>query len=97
MILPKAIGKSRWLQKRRKKTAFGALSSLYQFTKMPFDLHGATGSFKWLMDKILKGAVAYIDDILVFSNSWKKHLDHLFRVLMVLKRAGLVANQTKSV
>lgn len=45
---------------------------------MPFGLNGAVASFQWVMHKALKGvqdyAVAYIDDILIYSPSWEAHM-----------------------
>lgn len=82
------------------QTAFSAPSGLYQFTKMPFGLHHAAASFQRLMDHTLWGlqdcAVGYIDNILIFSHSWKEHLIHLRRVLCTLRQAGLVTNRRKS-
>lgn len=66
---------------------------------MPFVLCGAAMSFQCLTDKTLQGlqdcAVAYIDDILIFNNTWKDHLPHLCHVLTALQRAGVVDNQKK--
>ena len=43
-----------------------------------FELSGAPSSFQRLMDKLIKGcegfASAYLDDLVVFSNSWQEHL-----------------------
>lgn len=67
---------------------------------MPFGLHGAAASFQKVMDKTLKDihdcAVAYIDDILVFSENWETHLHHLRKVFQALQQAGLTANRKKS-
>lgn len=52
------------------------------------------------MEKALKPvrdcAVIYIDDILIYSNSWVEPLTHLRRVLSASRQASLVANQKKS-
>uniref|UniRef100_A0A0E9WPT5 ribonuclease H n=1 Tax=Anguilla anguilla TaxID=7936 RepID=A0A0E9WPT5_ANGAN len=51
------------------KTPFGH----FQFTILPFGLHGAPATFQRLMDKVLRGtehfAAAYLDDIVIFSFS----------------------------
>lgn len=67
---------------------------------MPFGLRGAAASFQRLMDRTLKGlrgfAVAYVDDILVYSMKWEEHLAHLRLVLEALRHAGLVVNRKTS-
>lgn len=67
---------------------------------MPFGLNGTASSFQTVMDKALKGlqdcAVAYIDDILVFSPSWEAYLQHLRQALEALRHVALTANLKKS-
>lgn len=61
----------------REKTVFATPWGLFN-TVMPFGLHRAPTSFWRLMDKILRPhidyASAYIDDIVVYSESWEGHL-----------------------
>lgn len=56
---------------------------------MPFGLHRTATPFQWVMDKVLVPvricAVAYIDDILVFSPSWEQHLQHFRRAFTALQ------------
>ncbi len=74
----------------KEKTAFITPWGKFQFTKMPFGLRNAPSTFQRLMDCVLAGmtshAVAYIDDILVFSKDWKSHL---------LSEANLTAKPSK--
>lgn len=58
-----------------------ALSSplgLYHVTQMPFGLHGAAATLQRLMDNVLQPVAAfalpYINDIIVFSQTWGDHL-----------------------
>ena len=48
---------------------------------MPFGLQGAPATFQRMMDVLLKGirsyAGAYLDDLVVFSNSWEEHSNNL--------------------
>ncbi|KAK7898417.1 hypothetical protein WMY93_019270 [Mugilogobius chulae] len=80
-------------------TAFRVPSGLYQFKTMPFGLHGAPATFQRLVDEVLRGAdsysAAYIDDIVVFSESWGDHIKHLNDVFNRIERAGLVMNARK--
>ncbi len=51
------------------------------------------------MDKILRPhsvyATAYLDDIIIYSNDWQRHLEHVRAVLRSLRVAGLTANLRK--
>ncbi len=81
------------------KTAFSTPSGHWQYWVLPFDLHGAPATFQRLMDVLLLPhqayAAAYLDDVIVHSESWEEHLERLRRVLMELRRAGLTANPRK--
>ncbi|KYO47469.1 hypothetical protein Y1Q_0019606 [Alligator mississippiensis] len=81
------------------KMAFGTPWGLYEFVKMPFGLHGAAATFQRLMDRLLaphaEYAVAYIDDIIIYSPTWTHHKQALWAVLSELRRAGLTANPRK--
>ncbi|XP_071061873.1 uncharacterized protein [Pseudochaenichthys georgianus] len=83
----------------REKTAFATPTGLYQYTVLPFGLHGAPATFQRLMDKVLRPhreyAAAYLDDVVIHSDSWDSHLIRLAAVLESLRRAGLTANPRK--
>lgn len=74
-------------------TAFATPVGLFQFVRMPFGLHGAAATFQWLVDKLLKEhsmyAAAYIDDVVIFSETWEEHVQHLRKVLQKVQEAGL--------
>ena len=63
---------------------------------MPFGLQGAPATFQRLMDKLLKDtrdfAAVYLDDVVIFSESWEDHLHRLHQVLQRIKPAGLTIN-----
>ena len=79
----------------RPRTAFTTPFGLYQFTVMPFGLQRAPAMFQRMMDVLLKGirgyAGAYLDDLVVFNNSWEEHCEQLRAVLQRLREAGLTA------
>lgn len=83
----------------RQYTAFRTPQGLFQFTVMPFGLQGAPATFQRLMDQVLRGAEsysgAYLDDIVVFSQTWEDHLEHLRDIFERLKGAGLTAQPKK--
>lgn len=69
--------------------------SSYQFTVMPFGLKNAPARFQKLMaQQVLCGiqnkfALAYLDDVVIYSRTWEEHLDHLRQVFDRLQRHGL--------
>ncbi len=81
------------------KTAFSTSSGHWQYRTLPFGLHGAPATFQQLMDILLRPhqvyAAAYLDDVVIHSETWEDHLDRLRRVLTELRRAGLTANPRK--
>ena len=74
----------------RAKSAFVTHQGLYEFRVMPFGLKNAPAVFQRLMQQVLMGlnpdtahdfVAIYLDDILVFSETFEAHLLHLRRVL----------------
>ena len=86
-------------QEDKAKTAFSSHVGKFQFRKMPFGLKGAPATFQRLMDSVLAPcygfASAYLDDIIVYSDSWDSHLEHLHNVLLCLAKEGLTAKPLK--
>ncbi len=83
----------------RVKTAFITPFGFYQFKRIPFGLQGAPATSQRLMDRLVHGlndfSAAYIDNLVIFSTSWKDHLQHLRQVLHRLKDAELTAKPKK--
>ena len=77
------------------KTAFTTPFGLFQFRRMPFGLQGAPATFQRMMDRVLEGlreyTSAYLDDLIVFSGTWRDHLRHLEAIFTRLGEAGLTA------
>ena len=52
---------------------------------MPFGLQGTPAMFQCMMDKLLEGcrsfANAYIDDLIIFTETWEEHTECLTRIL----------------
>lgn len=64
------------------KTAFVTPYGLYQFVRMPFGLENSPAPFQLLINKVLtnyinKTCVVYLDDVLIFSTSLRKHIQSL--------------------
>ena len=75
------------------KTAFTSPCGLYQFCVMAFGLNGASASFQRLMNEVVRDleklAHAYLDDLVVFSDTWTEHLIHLETILEKLQEFGV--------
>ena len=83
----------------RDKTTFVCHRGKYRFTRMPFGVCNAPAIFQTLMEKVIKGlgkfCRVYMDDLIIFSDSWEQHTQHIKEVLKALRKAGLTANPTK--
>ncbi len=68
----------------KEKTAFACHRGLYQFNVMPFGLCTAPAIFQELMSEVLQGlsgfTTAYLDDILIYSETLEEHLTHIQQV-----------------
>ena len=66
---------------------------------MPFDMKNAPATFQLMINKIMasfQGCEAYTDDVIVFGNTWKKHLERLCESFRRLRAAKLTVNLVKS-
>jgi len=86
----------------RDKTAFTVPGRpLYQFKVMPFGLCNATSTMSRLMDKVVPAHLRsevfiYLDDLLVISARFERHLEVLREVALHIRRVGLTINIGKS-
>ena len=85
--------------KHREKTSFVTPYGKYEFLMMPFGLISAPSTFQRLMDGLLNGlhdfTVAYLDDIIIHSDTWENHLNHMEIVFNKLREAGLKVKERK--
>ena len=80
------------------KTAFITPHCKWHFNMVPFGLAQAPLYFQQLMNQVLQGldfAIAYLDDIIIFSNNELEHLQHLETVFKRLQEAGLKLKESK--
>ena len=81
-----------------KKTAFVTPFGKYEYMKVPFDLAQAPAYFQNLMNKVLNGlhfTFAYLDDVVIFSETEEQHLKHIPTVLTKIKQANLKLKKSK--
>ena len=84
----------------KEKSAFITPFGLFQYKVLPFGMCNAPATFQRIINYViqdLEGVYAYLDDILIISNSWADHLNKLKRLFDRLARAGLTINLAKSV
>ena len=82
----------------RVKTSFYWNSIHYMFRGTPFGIKTVTSIFQRVMSRILMNlhfAVAYVDDILIFSQSEEEHITHVKMVIEALTLANLTLRETK--
>lgn len=83
----------------QERSAFITPFGLYEFKVMPFGMKNAPATFQRLVNQLLDKfegfAVAYLDDIAVFSQTWEDHLTHLSQVLKRIQNAGLTIKPGK--
>ena len=80
------------------KTAFNSPFGKYEYVKVPFGLAQAPAYFQDLMTGILKDfnfAIAYLDDIIIFSKTPQEPLLHIRMVFKKLKSANLSMKKSK--
>lgn len=84
-------------QSDKEKTAFVTQDGLYQFEVLPMGLMNAPATFQRTMNNIIgynrwDYVLVYLDDILIFSNSFEEHLNHLSEILTVLSNHHFTLN-----
>ncbi|CAF4955322.1 unnamed protein product [Rotaria sp. Silwood1] len=84
----------------KSKTAFITQDGLYQFQVLPMGLMNAPPTFQRVMNNIIgynrwDYILVYLDDILVFSNSFDDHMKHLQELFIILSNHQFTLNPTK--
>ncbi len=83
------------------RTAFSVGSlGLYEYNRMPFGLSNAPATYQRLMEDcfrplINKECVIFLDDILVFSDTFEEHLNRLQHVFQCIKDGGMKLSPKK--
>ena len=81
-------------------TAFHFEGQTYQFTRVPFGFRNSLASFIRALQLVLGSdstgyVLNYVDDIIVYSNTFEEHIKHLDAVLGKLTTAGFTINIDK--
>lgn len=83
------------------KTSFRTRYGLYEYPLMPFGLWTAPSTFQAMINAVLhhlldEGVIAYIDDILIYSETEEEHIRLVKKVLQRLREAKLCVSIKKS-
>ena len=82
------------------KTAFVTPDGSYEFVKMPFGMMNSGATLVRAIRKLLEDldeADNYVDDIIIYTETWEQHLVVLDEVLSRLAKAGFTVRPTKCV
>ena len=87
-------------EEERPKTAFSTRDNHYQFTVLPQGITNGPATFQRIVNHVLgptrwRYALAYIDDIIIYSKTFDEHLDHLNEICQSLKQARFRLNPEK--
>lgn len=79
-------------------SAFVTPSGLYSYRVMPFGLRNAPATFQRLMNRVvsgLEGCSVYLDDLVIYSDTWHAHLKRIRALFDRLSEARLTVNLAK--
>ena len=80
------------------KTAFVTPGGQYEFTRMPFGMVNSGATLVRGLRKILDGMPgvgSYVNDIVIYSDSWEDHIKTLKELFGRLRKARITARPTK--
>ena len=81
-------------ERAKRLSAFVTSKGLYQYRVMLFGMRNAPATFQRMINQIvggLDGCEAYIDDVIVYCNTWKEHLTQLQGLLSRFSEANLTS------
>ena len=87
----------------REKTAFASHKGKFEFIRMPFGLCNAQATFQRTMDGVVQtvqdtgtdGVEAYVDNLLVFTDTFEEHLETLENLFQQVSIANLSLRKDK--
>ena len=82
----------------REISAFKTPSGLFSYTVMGFGLRNAPATFQRLMNMVvnrLEGCAVYLDDVVIYSNTWEDHLSRIRALFERFANANLTVNLAK--
>ena len=80
-------------------SAFVTPDGLFQYKVTPFEMKNSPATFQRLINSVtagLDGCEAYIDDVIIYSDTWEDHLKTIRKFFERLSEAKLTVNLAKS-
>ena len=80
-------------------SAFVTPDGLFQYKVMPFGMKNAPATFQRMVNKViagLEGCQGYIDDVIIYGDTWEQHFTRVRNFLTRLRTAKLTVNLVKS-
>ena len=95
-----AFNEIRMKKEEEHKTTFLTRYDLFEYNVMPFELYNASVTFQAFINEILREYlnvfyIAYLDDILIYSNILQEHISHVEKILSKLQEVDLYLNIDK--
>ena len=86
-------------ERAKELSAFVTPSGLYQYKVMAFGMKNSPATFQRLINSVtsgIDGCDAYIDDAIIYSDTWEEHLLTIRQFYDRLSEAKLTINLSKS-
>ena len=86
-------------ERAKEMSAMVVHNGIFFFNVLPYGMKNSAATFQRVMNEViagLEGCAIYIDDAIVYSNTWKEHVERVRAFFERLKRANLVINLAKS-
>eukprot|EP00061_Rhincodon_typus_P012584 g38412.t1 len=87
------------LERTKEVSAFVTPNGLHQFKVTPFGMKNESAIFQRFMNRVVAGltnCASYIDNLVIFSHSWKAHMVHLAELFEGQWKSKLVTNLAKT-
>ena len=86
-------------ERAKEISAFCTPEGLYQYKRMAFGLKNSAATFQRLVNRVVADidkCEAYVDDLIVYSQTWEEHMGQLRQLFEKLSQANLTVNLVKS-
>ena len=85
-------------ERAKEISVFVTPDGLFQYKVMPFGMKNSPATFQRLINQVISGLTgcdAYIDDVIVYSETWSEHVEIMCKLFEKLSDAKLTVNLCK--